>query len=458
MSKETLPQDFIEQMKSMLGQETTAFLDSYDKPRTQALRLNSLKLKEEHIEPIAQQFQLKKVPWCNTGYYYNSQVRPGKHPYHTAGLYYIQEPSAMSAIELLDPQPYETVLDLAAAPGGKTTHMAEKMKDTGLLVSNEIHNGRARILAENVERIGLTRTVVVNATPDELSARFPEVFDRIMLDAPCSGEGMFRKDLEAINEWSPSSVQMCAARQWDILQEAYKMLKPGGHLAYSTCTFNRQENEDTVERFINEYKDMEWVRTERIWPHQSEGEGHFVALLKKKATGGRAERTFGEQPTSKPRKRGEKIADAGVTAAWAGYQEWAGTNLPGFSLQPGRPLLYGEALYYLPETSELKISDEQLKGLKTPRPGLHLGDWKRGRFEPAHALAMSAAPEQALLSYDLPPDSTELQAYLRGETLTLDPLLQGWVMVTTRGYPVGWAKASNGQLKNKRPKGLRINV
>lgn len=362
----------------------------------------------------------------------------------------------MSAIEILDPKPYETVLDLAAAPGGKTTHMAVKMKDTGLLVSNEIHSGRAKILAENVERMGLTRTVVVNASPDELSARFPESFDRIMLDAPCSGEGMFRKDQDAVNEWSLSSVQMCVSRQWDILKEAYTMLKPGGYIAYSTCTFNRAENEETVERFILQFPDMEWLQTERIWPHRTKGEGHFVALLRKKKKDKLEPESSMSPHSKKVRKKGKQGAHASVEDAWDGFKSWSNDHLPGFKLAAGRPLLFGEALYFLPESNELTISDEQLKGLKTPRPGLHLGDWKKGRFEPAHALAMAAAPEQAARSYDLPVSSMELQAYLRGETLSLDTPLEGWTLVTTAGYPVGWAKANSGQLKNKRPKGLRL--
>ncbi|MCM3783092.1 RsmB/NOP family class I SAM-dependent RNA methyltransferase [Neobacillus mesonae] len=456
MSKDTLPKEFIAQMEAMLGQETEAFLKSYNQPRTQALRLNTIKLKEENKQDISGLFRLEPVPWCNIGFYYDGQERPGKHPYHTAGLYYIQEPSAMSAIEILDPKPYETVLDLAAAPGGKTTHMAVKMKDTGLLVSNEIHSGRAKILAENVERMGLTRTVVVNASPDELSARFPESFDRIMLDAPCSGEGMFRKDQDAVNEWSLSSVQMCVSRQWDILKEAYTMLKPGGYIAYSTCTFNRAENEETVERFILQFPDMEWLQTERIWPHRTKGEGHFVALLRKKKKDKLEPESSMSPHSKKVRKKGKQGAHASVEDAWDGFKSWSNDHLPGFKLAAGRPLLFGEALYFLPESNELTISDEQLKGLKMPRPGLHLGDWKKGRFEPAHALAMAAAPEQAARSYDLPVSSMELQAYLRGETLSLDTPLEGWTLVTTAGYPVGWAKANSGQLKNKRPKGLRL--
>lgn len=287
MSKTALPTSFRGIMISMLGDaEGQAFLDSYDKPRTYGLRINTLKIQPgsaaEH--DIKQRFGLEEVPWCEHGYYYDEKTRPGRHPYHAAGLYYIQEPSAMSAVELLAPQPGETVLDLAAAPGGKTTQIAMKMAGKGLLISNEIHPQRAKILAENVERFGARNVVVTQATLGELSARFPLTFDRIMLDAPCSGEGMFRKDPDAIAEWSPQAVDLCAARQWDILKEAVAMLKPGGRLAYSTCTFNRQENENTIARLLEPYPDMKLLTEKRIWPHLHEGEGHYAALLQRDQT------------------------------------------------------------------------------------------------------------------------------------------------------------------------------
>lgn len=230
MVKHQLPVGFVTSMNDLLGDESYDFWDSYDDPRTHGLRLNRLKTMEapESVQRLIEHFQLSPVSWCDTGYYYDEDKRPGKHPYHAAGLYYIQEPSAMSAVEWLDPRPGETILDLAAAPGGKTSHIASKILGKGLLVANEIHPERARILAENVERMGITNAIVTSSTPDDLARRFPACFDRIMLDAPCSGEGMFRKDGGAIAEWSPAHVELCAARQWDIVQEAVTMLKPGG--------------------------------------------------------------------------------------------------------------------------------------------------------------------------------------------------------------------------------------
>ncbi|UUZ93915.1 RsmB/NOP family class I SAM-dependent RNA methyltransferase [Paenibacillus sp. P25] len=280
-----LPVAYQDQMYKLLGPEAEAFLKSYEAPRTQGLRLNPLKagLKDGAAPAVLQledKFSLEPVPWCSTGYYYDEASRPGKHPYHAAGLYYIQEPSAMSAVEPLEPEPGELVLDLAAAPGGKSTHIAGKLQGEGLLIANEIHPVRARSLSENIERFGVRNAVVTNMAPQELADRFPRFFDKIMLDAPCSGEGMFRKDPEAIAEWSPEHVAMCTARQQDILRSTLAMLKPGGRLAYSTCTFNEQENERMIDWLLEQEPGLAVERTERIWPHLQRGEGHFVCVLR----------------------------------------------------------------------------------------------------------------------------------------------------------------------------------
>ncbi|MDO7905986.1 RsmB/NOP family class I SAM-dependent RNA methyltransferase [Paenibacillus sp. JX-17] len=450
MSTIQLPADYIKQMESMLGDQVQLFLDSYQAPRVQGLRLNPSKLTPQLMEKTSALFQLTPVPWCSTGYYYGRSTQPGKHPFHAAGLYYIQEPSAMSAVELLDPRPGETVLDLAAAPGGKSTHIAAKLAGEGLLISNEIHPGRVKILAENIERMGITNAVVTSSDPAGLSRRFPDTFDRIMLDAPCSGEGMFRKDENAAAEWSEDLVELCAARQWDILQDAYIMLKPGGTMAYSTCTFNLRENEEMMARFVEAYPAMQLLRTERIWPHQEQGEGHFVAVLSKNPEA---------QLHSKPRKD-KKASNRNnlkkeTDTAWRGFQAWAAEFMPDFAVGPGRPVLFGESLYYLPASASLTIPDTALLGLKLPRAGLHLGDWKKNRFEPAHALAMAVRTDLVAIHYDTSADGAEVQAYLRGETLTVDPSMKGWVLITVDGLPLGWAKATQGQLKNHYPKGLR---
>lgn len=477
MSKTALPDSFRERMLSMLGEaEGQSFLDSYKRPRAYGLRINSLKVRPGSAaeRDIQQRFGLEDVPWCRGGYYYDEASRPGRHPYHAAGLYYIQEPSAMSAVELLDPQPGETVLDLAAAPGGKTTQIAMRMAGKGLLISNEIHPQRAKILAENVERFGARNVVVTQASPGELSARFPLAFDRIMLDAPCSGEGMFRKDPDAIAEWSEQMVELCAARQWDILQDAIAMLKPGGRIAYSTCTFNRQENEEIITQLLAQYPELELAAEKRIWPHLHRGEGHYVALLQRKGLDGEylpaAEnpvRLSGtgpawtkSKPHSKKRSSGES-PNRSAAAAFEACSQWADHELPGLGalLGDGSPVLFGEALYWLPLSAGLSLSPRSLDGLKVPRAGLHLGEYKKGRFQPAHALAMAAAPNEAALIWTLKPGSPGLAAYLHGDILAVPEQYRGWCLVTVEcgedSFPLGWGKASGGQLKNHLPKGLR---
>ncbi|USB35100.1 RsmB/NOP family class I SAM-dependent RNA methyltransferase [Paenibacillus sp. YPG26] len=465
MGQQTLPADYIRQMKSLLGaEEAEQLLNSYDKPRAYGLRLNTLKmgLSSPVMGIMRNQFKLREVPWCGEGFYYEEYSRPGKHPYHAAGLYYIQEPSAMSAVELLAPEPGETVLDLAGAPGGKTTQIAAKMKGEGLLIANEIHPQRAKILAENVERWGIRNTVVTQSTPSGLSSRFPLTFDRIMLDAPCSGEGMFRKDPEAVKEWSEASVDACAARQWDILQDAIKMLKPGGRLAYSTCTFNRTENEETIARLVDAYPFMRLVAEKRVWPHLHEGEGHYVALLQRKDA---EEEQIRELEPVRVSKSGRK-AKAGKTAvpaketltAWEAFRSWAAEDFPGYIHSEGSPELFGEALYWLPRSRGLPLQMSQLSGLKLPRAGLHLGELRKGRFQPSHALAMASTAAQAARTWDLEPTSLEAAAFLRGETLQVPDTMKGWTLVTVSGYPIGFGKASAGQLKNHLPKGLRIHI
>ncbi|WP_027094399.1 RsmB/NOP family class I SAM-dependent RNA methyltransferase [Cohnella thermotolerans] len=455
-----LPSAYVERIRRQLGGEAEAFLDSYEHPRSYGLRLNPLKLAPDDslIREIVGRFALEPVPWCREGYFYGEAVRPGRHPWHAAGLYYIQEPSAMIAAELLDPRPGEIVLDLAAAPGGKTTQIAGRMAGRGLLVANEIHGGRAKILAENVERMGIANAVVTNASPDELSARWPEAFDRIMLDAPCSGEGMFRKDPEAVAEWSPEAVDACAARQRSILPDAAKMLKPGGRLVYSTCTFNREENEETIAWFLAEYPAFRLVREERMWPHRGEGEGHYAAVLEKEgpedAHGQGAER--GGLANSKARGSG-KLNPAAAEGLRL-FREFAAETLPGFELpEGGEPLLFGEALYWLPRPKGAPLSAGALKGLKLPRPGLHLGDVRKGRFEPGHALAMAVPAAAAARTSDYPADSPEVAAYLRGESLpAADSAGKGWGLLTVDGRPLGWFKTSDGWHKNRLPKGLRL--
>ncbi|MEK8126307.1 RsmB/NOP family class I SAM-dependent RNA methyltransferase [Paenibacillus filicis] len=466
----TLPEAYLEQMRNQLQEEAEPFIRSYAEPRTQGLRFHTHTHSAgstARTHRLIEEFGLTPIPWCSSGYYYPETARPGKHPLHAAGAYYIQEPSAMSAVELLAPEPGDVVLDLAAAPGGKSTHIADKLQGQGLLITNEIHPGRAKILAENIERMGIANAVVVSATPQQLADRFPRYFDKLMVDAPCSGEGMFRKDPDAIGEWSPAHVDMCAARQLDILHSAVAMLKAGGRLAYSTCTFNERENEQTVAALLTEYPALRLISTERIWPHRDRGEGHFVALLELQegpddGKGGQEH----ERPSNRVRhgsgahrgKRGAKPEEDAMRlfaklGDSIGGDSFAGELLE--ALGSGEPLLFGDQLYWLPAGAGAGMNPELLRGLKVLRPGLHLAELKKDRAEPSHALALAL---NRLLS-ELPPHieltAEQAERYLRGEALQTSQASNGWTLATYESLPLGWGKVSDGQLKNHYPKGLR---
>lgn len=479
-----LPAAFCQRMRQLLGDQYEEFEASYEKERVQGLRLNRLKLGDGEPDWQLQAgkleaetgFKLTPIPWVKEGFYYEDGGRPGKHPYHDAGVYYIQEPSAMAVVELLDPRPGDAVLDLCAAPGGKTSHIASRLGGEGLLLSNEIHPARARILSQNVERMGITQGVVASAEPGELVRYFPEFFDKIAVDAPCSGEGMFRKDQQAAEQWSPDHVAMCAARQQDILRDAAAMLKPGGRLVYSTCTFAPEENEGTIRHFLEEHPhfSVEYVngyegftpgcpgwlgqaddpyhldQTFRIFPHKLEGEGHYMAVLKKENGPGPSE-PVKECVYLSEKKNRELLKD---------YEEFCRDNLaqPERYLNRREYILFGEQLYLVP------AGMPDMAGLKVLRPGLHLGTLKKNRFEPSHALALALRPEQAKLRYHLGLGNGQAQRYLKGETLAPEDSQQeadalagrkGWVLVCVGGYSLGWAKLAGTTLKNHYPKGLR---
>ena len=450
-----LPKEFEVRMQTMLDKEYEEFLKGFEKPRFYGLRRNPLKIEEkDFLEKLP--FLKRKISWCETGYYYEKEDQPGKLAFHEAGLFYIQEPSAMSVAEYLPVEEGDKILDLCAAPGGKTTQLAGKMGHRGLLVCNEIHPVRAKILSENVERMGITNAVVTNETPGRLAKFFPEYFDKILVDAPCSGEGMFRKNEEALEEWSEDNVTLCARRQDEILQDVVKMLKPGGKLCYSTCTFAPAENEECVERFLEENDDFillpiekkadmsegnpAWTKkhkdkirnTVRLWPHKLDGEGHFIALYEKK---GRVE--------EEKRKNGEKLLKVGDIKS---LEEFLGDNL---KIEiPDRILLFGDQVYLVPKDLP------SLKGMKVLRPGLHLGTLKKNRFEPSHALALSLKPEDVCFTYRMKAEGKEIKEYLSGGTIPLEGK-KGWYLMTIEGYSIGWAKLAGGILKNHYPKGLR---
>ena len=427
-----LPEAFLERMKHQLGDEYGAFLQSLERPRAVALRFNPLK-----GERPALPFVGEPVPWEEEGFYYDPESRPGLHVYHEAGVYYLQEASAMSAVALLDPQPGEKVCDLCSAPGGKTTQIAGRMMGEGFLLCNEWSPKRAKILSRNIERLGVANALVTNEDTRVLAQRFPGFFDRVLVDAPCSGEGMFRKEEAAVTDWSQETVEMCARRQAEILDNAASLVRPGGRLVYSTCTFAPEEDEEAVAAFLQRHPEFApeaatapwFVPVEnggfRIWPHKVLGEGHFVAVLTK---------VSGEEGEI-PLHSGEKLPKE-----WTDFAKELGIRLP-----EGRAVSFGQNLYWAPEGMP------DIRKLKVLRPGLELGTVKKNRFEPAHALALWLQTCKNEESYS--PDSEEMAAYIHGDVVPSEK--KGWCLVKAGSYSIGWGKGDGRVLKNHYPKGLR---
>lgn len=343
----------------------------------------------------------------------------------------------MAPVALLNPQPGERVCDLCAAPGGKTTQIAGRMAGEGFLLCNEINPKRAKILSRNIERMGVANALVTNEHPKNLANKYPGFFDRVLVDAPCSGEGMFRKEEAAVTDWSPETVSMCANRQNEILQSAAALLKPGGRLVYSTCTFAPAENEEVIVQFLEnhpeftpEQVDAPWFTpgekgTFRMWPHKLLGEGHFAAVLRKN----------GGEEADVPMEQGQKLP-----RQWLDFAKELEISLP-----DGKAVLFGTGLYWVPEEMP------SLRGVKVMRPGLELGEVKKDRFEPAHALALWL--KGAKNTENFASDSSQIKAYMHGETVPSSK--SGWCLVTVDGYSIGWGKGDKTVLKNHYPKGLR---
>ncbi|MCR5486992.1 MAG: RsmB/NOP family class I SAM-dependent RNA methyltransferase [Lachnospiraceae bacterium] len=440
-----LPEAFLHRMRLELeegGYE--AFLKALEQEEIKSLRINPVKM--DRVSFMPKEWQLQRVPWEANGYYYRTdgdpEALPGRHPFHAAGAYYIQEPSAMAPVTALDPLPGERVLDLCAAPGGKSTQIAAHMGNDGILFANEVHPSRARILSQNMERMGVRNGLVINMDVKALSFRFPGYFDRILVDAPCSGEGMFRRGDTARREWSPENVAMCAARQAEILDEAAVMLKEGGILCYSTCTFSNKEDEEAVWDFLGRHDHFKLIRMEKLMPHKIRGEGQFYALLKRDG-----ERSRPVRAVSAERKKHRKAPE------WERlFEGFAGDFLQEVPwLERERIFLFGESLYLAPEGMP------SLEGLKVLRPGLQLGTIKKGRFEPAHALALALKAGEARRSVELSSKGDEIQRYLRGETIPApENCGAGWALVLVDGISIGFAKQAGGRLNNHYPRGLRI--
>lgn len=438
-----LPADFKERMRAMLGDEYEKFEKAHESaPIYTGLRINALK--DGARDKIFEKFgEIRQIPWCVDGFHADKSKISGNHPYHLAGLFYFQEPSAMTAAECLPIEEGDFVLDLCAAPGGKATQAAAKLKGTGLLAANEIIRKRAEVLSENIERMGIKNAVVMNENPARLAEKFPSFFDKIIVDAPCSGEGMFRKEPQAAEEWSVEHVRSCAERQRKILECAVKMLKKGGMLVYSTCTFAEEENEENADYLINTLGlepvgiSLEGVsaginmpKAVRIFPHISEGEGHFAALFQK---------TFGESGQR------QSIKTQPPSEAVRLYREFEKDSL-NIRLD-GDMCLFGSRLYLLPEGIDIDK-------LKVLRAGLLLGECKKNRFEPSHALALALSAKDFKRSVNLPAESAEMKKYLGGDVIPCGE--KGYTAVLADGFPIGWGKASQGILKNHFPKHLRV--
>lgn len=460
-----LPIEFEKKMKAFLGNEWDDFLYSYDNNRFQALRFNTLKVQspEERMR-ILKTLKIsseKKVSWANEAYYFDENVRPGKHPYHEMGLYYIQEPSAMSAAALLAPKPGMRVLDLCAAPGGKSTQLATYLGDSGLLVSNEINTQRSRILSQNIERMGIKNAIVTNEDSFVLASHFPGFFNAIQVDAPCSGEGMFRKLPEAIEQWSMENVAICAERQKEILDNAAVMLKPGGTIVYSTCTFSKEENEDVIEYFLERHPDFTLEEMERFWPHKVDGEGHFVAKLVRRGcvdTDLKADRKTKKNKNSKNRKNETKSAltKENMKLLSEFLDETISENMAAW-IKNSRLVMFGEQLYRLPDM------EVDIKGLKVQRAGLHIGEFKKQRFEPSHSLALALKLNDAKNVVKLTCDNPQTIGFFNGQSVMLSDeqaaeCKKGWALVCVDGYPAGWGKVNGAQVKNHYPKGLRNKI
>lgn len=448
-----LPLEFTQRMEGLLKDEWDQLLTSWLSNPHQGLRINTLKIPVEMFVKKSP-FQLESIPWTRDGFYYPWGERPAKHPYYWAGLYYLQEPSAMAPGAVLDVKPGERVLDMCAAPGGKSTQLAAFLENKGILVSNDISGTRIKALAWNMERFGVTNAVITNESPENLAAVFTGYFDKILIDAPCSGEGMFRKDPKAIKSWKSYNTNKCVSMQDDILDWGVKMLRPGGKLVYSTCTFAPEENEGTIWRILTKYKEVllldlpeeagwapgrpEWLegpnsppldlaKTKRLWPHRVKGEGHFVALLQKEGEGVRGNPLRKSLPEPEP------------CIPWQSFEE---ENFK--EKLAGSIVVWGKNIYRIPQGLP------SLHGLKVVRPGWFLGVLKNTRFQPAQALALGIKRETVQRSIDFSVNDQSLERYLRGETLILEGE-RGWTLICVDGYPLGWGKQGDGILKNYYP-------
>ncbi|MHB8065072.1 MAG: RsmF rRNA methyltransferase first C-terminal domain-containing protein [Ruminiclostridium sp.] len=467
-----LPEEFVNKMQELMGEEFNSYLESYKKPRFYGLRVNTLKISVEEFLKISP-FHLEPVPWTTDGFYYQEADNPGRHPYYYAGLYYIQEPSAMLPGAAIDIMPGDKVLDLCAAPGGKTIQMAAQMKGQGLLVANDNNNDRVKSLVKNIELYGVKNAIVLNETPDKLANNFERYFDKILVDAPCSGEGMFRKDEAAIKSWEKYKGGKCCGMQWDILAQVDKLLKPGGSILYSTCTFSPEEDELMIEKFMNEYEGVyelleipkvggieggrtqwsngkyDFSKAARLWPHKQDGEGHFAVLIKKKDKNCEhiVNEDYEEINGLRKWEKSHAINDANDLKNFnlelaAFIENDTSMDLKGHAFQKGNNI------YHLPERCP------DLSGLKIAKSGWYLGEMGLRGFIPSHSFAVSLLSKEIKNKISFTSDSREVNSYLKGETLIISGE-KGYTGICVDGYSLGWAKQTSDMLKNLYPKGWR---
>ncbi len=445
-----LPDVFLERMERLLGSEFDAFLAAMQAERTNSLRVNTLKLEPSTLGSLLNT-NLERVPWCEAGFYVSHEARVGSSLAHALGLIYVQEASAMAVAQALGSQPGERVLDLCAAPGGKTTHISALMRGSGLLVANDFVPSRARILEENLERLGCPG-IVCSEDPARLARAWPAYFDRVLVDAPCSGEGMFRKNPDAAQEWRPELVMACSRRQTEILESSATLLKPGGTLVYSTCTFAPEENEAVIARFLESHLEfelleitgfssgrLEWAsdsselaKTARLWPHLLRGEGHFIAKLVKR-----------DGDEYHVPLEDVKVPSGKTKSSWLEFAQRYG-------------IPHDEITIFRDRIERIHPETPTLKGIKTLRVGTKLAEVKPGRLEPEHALTHALERHASVPALELLPDDPRVAAFLRGESLEVaEDVPDGWIVVRSHGFGLGWGKRVGRTIKNHYPKALR---
>lgn len=444
-----LPIKFTERMKESLGREYSDYEASLSRSTFHGLRFNDKKVDRETFLRMMP-FSLEPVLWAQNGFYYDEDLQPAKHPYYHGGLFYIQEPSAMAPVSLLDVQKDDNVLDLCGAPGGKSTQIGALLGPKGLLVSNDISPSRAKAIVKNIELFGIENSLILSEEPKKLENRFAGFFDKILVDAPCSGEGMFRKDPSMIKNWEKKGIDHYRQIQMEILPCAARMLAPGGKLMYSTCTFSIEENEAIIKWFLRlnpEFKIME-LRTydgfedgmeglreaKRLWPHRLKGEGHFVALLYKKDGEAVMPQEFTFPSLSERQLK-----------PYLDFEK----ELLNIELDRNRMFFSGDRLYLLP----YKVPD--LKSLRALRTGWYLGEIKRDRFEPSQAFASGLKKNEVRNWIDFSVEDQNVIRYLKGESLNVEAK-EGYQLVCVDGFPLGWAKKSGNILKNKYSPGWRL--